>query len=58
MQDMRPLLPAVAGIVTDDNAKAAFTAVFRAFVWALPGASWEKTGAMAKTLNAPDVVQG
>jgi predicted nucleotidyltransferase component of viral defense system len=58
MQDMRPLLPrAAAGALTDDNAKAAFTAVFRAFVWALPGASWEKTVAMAETLMAPDVVQ-
>jgi hypothetical protein len=58
MQDMRPLLPpAAASALTDDNARAAFTAVFRAFVWALPGASWEKSVAMAATLKAPDVVQ-
>ena len=59
MQDMRPLLPpAAASALTDDNAKAAFTAVFRAFIWALPGASWEKSVAMAETLKAPHVVQG
>lgn len=58
MQDMRPLLPpAAAGALTDDEAKAAFTAVFRAFIWALPGASWERSMAMAETLKAPDVVQ-
>jgi predicted nucleotidyltransferase component of viral defense system len=58
MQDMRPLLPpAAASALTDDNAKAAFTAVFRAFIWALPGASWEKSVAMAETLKAPHVVQ-
>ncbi len=56
MQDMRPLLPrAAAGGLTDDNAKAAFTGVFRAFISALPGASWEKSAAMAETLKAPDL---
>jgi hypothetical protein len=59
MQDMRPLLPpAAASALTDDNAKAAFTAVFRAFIWALPGASWEKSAATAEILKAPHVVQG
>jgi len=58
MRDMRPLLPpAAASALTDDNVKAAFTAVFRAFVWAMPGASWEKSGAMAETLKVPHVVQ-
>ncbi len=58
MRDMRPLLPpAAAGALTDDNAKAAFTTVFRAFIWALPGARWEKSAVMAETLKAPGVVQ-
>jgi len=58
MQDMRPLLsPAAASALTDDNVKAAFTSVFRAFIWAMPGASWEKSGTIAETLKAPDVVQ-
>jgi predicted nucleotidyltransferase component of viral defense system len=57
MQDMRPLLPAAAArSLTEANAKAAFTTVFRTFIWALPGAGWEKTSAMAEKLDAPDVV--
>jgi predicted nucleotidyltransferase component of viral defense system len=58
MQDTRPLLPpAAAGALTDINAKAAFTAVFRAFIWALPGARWEKSAAMAETLKTPLLLQ-
>jgi len=58
MQDMRPLLPRAAGsALTDANAKAAFTSVFRAFIWALPGANWEKSAAMAESLKAPYVIQ-
>lgn len=58
MQDMRPLLsPAAAGALTDANVKGAFTAVFRAFIWSMPGASWGKSGAMAETLKVPDVIE-
>jgi len=57
MQDMRPLLPPhAAGALTDENVKAAFSAVFRAFVWAMPGASWGKSAAMAETLKVPNIV--
>jgi len=58
MQDLRPLLaPAAASALTKTNIRAAFTAVFRAFVWAMPGASWVKSAAVAETLKVPDVIQ-
>ena len=57
MQDMRPLLPASAldGHTPEKNL-AAFSAVFRAFIWRVPGASWQKTAEMAARFNTPDLV--
>ncbi len=58
MRDLRPLLPpAAVGALTETNIRTAFMAVFRAFIWAMPGESWGKSVEMAKTLKVPDVVQ-
>jgi predicted nucleotidyltransferase component of viral defense system len=58
MQDMRPLLPAeTARALTDAAIRETFTAVFRAFVWRLPGAAWETTPKWAERFGVAAVAQ-